>query len=326
MEYLISAILIICSGLFSGLTIGLSSIPKDDMQRLAANGDIKAKKILPVIKDYNLLLVTLLLGNTVVNVLLTNYLGSIIGTGIMTVAISTAAILVFGEITPAAVITRHSMTFGAFTAPLVSLIIKIFYPIAKPIAYTLNKLLGGDDIGNIYTKDDFRYIIDQHTNDKDSEIDEQDGRIMKGVFALQETPSAKNATKRRDVYSIDYKTLIDDSVISEIAENGYTRIPVIKDSQVIGIINTKRLLKYDTTKQELAVDIMESDKYLTYDTDVLIDDILQDMIDASVHMAVIVNQKSNMWVGILTMEDILEVLFQKEIYDETDDEEEKEGN
>ncbi|MDX1295300.1 MAG: CNNM domain-containing protein, partial [Sulfurimonadaceae bacterium] len=67
MEYIIVIVLIAASGMFSGLTIGLMGYSVDEVERLAAVGDANAKKILPLVINGNLLLTTLLLGNTAVN-------------------------------------------------------------------------------------------------------------------------------------------------------------------------------------------------------------------------------------------------------------------
>ncbi|MBT5492235.1 DUF21 domain-containing protein [bacterium] len=317
MDYFIIILLICLSGVFSGLTIGLASLSKEEIERRSHLGNAEAKKVLSVIKDYNLLLVTLLLGNTIVNSALTNYLGSLIGTGLSVVILSSFLILVFGEITPAAVITKYALQVGAKSTPLVNFIIFILYPISKPISYILNKVLK-QDIGSILERDELSYIINKQQQSVHSDIDEQDSRILKGVLSMHDIVSAKVATKRRDIYDLKYDQIIDLNKINEIKEKGFTRIPVKKDRRVIGIINVKNLL--GLTEEVEAIDIMESDKYLNIEASTNIDDVLHQMISSHIHIAII--NTHDKWLGILTMEDILEVMFQEEIYDETDQEEE----
>lgn len=314
MEYLILVMLVVCSGMFSGLTIGLSSLSKDELEMLASRNNQKAKKVLEVVQDYNLLLVTLLFGNTIVNVLLTSYMGSVIGTGAFTVMLSTFLILIFGEITPGAALTKHALSVGAMVAPLVKILIVLFYPISKPIAYVLNKLLG-QSLPTIYTRADLTYLLDKHQFSNKSDIDEQDGRIMKGVLLLNQTIASKEITKVNFVYKLEYNQKITLEILKTIKDKGYTRIPVVKDKTVIGIINVKSLIgiKCDDVK---AIDLMKSDKFLTFNALDKLDTILEKMINTKIHFSVITHK--NKWAGILTMEDILEVMFQQEIYDETD--------
>lgn len=77
MEYLISLVLVLLSGLFSGLTLGLLSLDTQSLARRAKHGDKYAEIIYPVRRNGNLLLTTLLLGNVAVNTTLSIFLGSI---------------------------------------------------------------------------------------------------------------------------------------------------------------------------------------------------------------------------------------------------------
>src|ERR1700733_9855877 len=60
---LVVGVLVGVSGLFSGLTLGLMSLNPHEVKRKADLGDVRAKKIYPVRRQGNRLLVTLLLGN-----------------------------------------------------------------------------------------------------------------------------------------------------------------------------------------------------------------------------------------------------------------------
>jgi len=68
---LIACALLLLSGLFSGLTLGLMSLDMVSLEILSESGEemerVYAKKIIPVRAKGNLLLCTLLLGNTMVN-------------------------------------------------------------------------------------------------------------------------------------------------------------------------------------------------------------------------------------------------------------------
>lgn len=322
MDVIILVILVSLSAMFSGLTIGLSSLSKEDLIRMKLVGEedkaLKASRVLNVVEDYNLLLVTLLLGNTVTNALITNFLGSVVGTGIIAVTLSTFLILIFGEITPGAFVTKHALTVGSFVSPFVKIILILFYPISKPISHILTKLIGSN-LPTIYSKNELKYIIDKHQYNEESEIDEQDGKIIKGVLSLADTIVGNVMTKRRQVYSIEYKTIINQDVLNEIKEFSHTRIPVTKDNRVIGIINVKELIGFDINQENiLAVDLMKSNKFLVFDTTDELDSVLNSMIKSKIHLGVVFNK--DIWSGIITMEDVLEKMLQQEIYDETDDE------
>ena len=112
---LISIILIALSALFSGLTLGLLSLDVHSLERRARHGDKYAETVYPLRKHGNFLLTTLLLGNVAVNTTLSIFLGSI-ASGLVAGITATALIVVFGEIIPQSVISRHALYFGAKTA------------------------------------------------------------------------------------------------------------------------------------------------------------------------------------------------------------------
>ncbi len=138
MEYFLSAILISCSALFSGLTLGYFSLNTETLARRAKLGDKEAIAIYPLRKRGNLLLTTLLLGNVGVNTALSIYLGSI-ASGLVAGIIATGLIFMFGEIIPQAVISRHALWFGSRLAPFIKVIVFVLSPITYPIALMLDK-------------------------------------------------------------------------------------------------------------------------------------------------------------------------------------------
>lgn len=143
-------LLLSLSGLFSGLNLGLMSLTPHDLvviQEAGSPDDRKyAKKIYPVRKRGNFLLCTILLGNVLVNSTTTILLDSLIS-GLLAVAGATLAIVIFGEIIPQAICSRHGLRVGSQTIGLT----RLFMIITSPLAFPLSKLL---DIilGNYYVE------------------------------------------------------------------------------------------------------------------------------------------------------------------------------
>lgn len=134
-------ILLLCfSGLFSGLNLGLMSLTPHDLTVIQEAGPpndrVYARRIYPVRKRGNFLLCTILLGNVLVNSTSTILLDTLIS-GILAVVGSTLAIVIFGEIIPQAVCSRHGLKVGAKTIVLTY----IFMIITSPISFPLSKLL-----------------------------------------------------------------------------------------------------------------------------------------------------------------------------------------
>ena len=311
MDIIFVLALITASGMFSGLTIGLMGLGIDEVQRSADLGDKNAIKVLPVIKNGNLLLVTLLLGNTAVNATLSIFLGGIIGVGIMAGVISTALILVFGEILPAAVLTRHALVVGAKVAGLVRFLMFAFYPISAPISMVLNHFLG-EQLPTMLNRRELRHVIETHQQSQESDIDALDRDIILGALSLQEKSAETIMTPCSDVCTVGYKEELDEARINRLKVSGYTRFPVLRDDRIVGVLNIKELVGLIQENRSVKEHI--SDRLIHIHTHTKADDMLNRMIKGKVHIASVSDQSG--WAGIVTMEDILEALVGHEISDE----------
>ena len=96
-------LLLVLSGLFSGLNLGLMALDKTELKIVSNTGSALerryARAIEPVRSHGNFLLCTLLLGNVLVNSSLTILLDEL-STGLIAVIGSTIGIVIFGEIIP----------------------------------------------------------------------------------------------------------------------------------------------------------------------------------------------------------------------------------
>ena len=138
--------LVLLSGLFSGLNLGLMSFTDDDLGLVIEGSSdqaevANAKAIRPVRAQGNLLLCTLLLGNTLVNAVIAILLSDLTS-GLVGTLVTTALILVFGEIVPQSVCSRHALAVGAAVLPIVKAFVFVCWPIAYPISVLLDWLLG----------------------------------------------------------------------------------------------------------------------------------------------------------------------------------------
>ena len=144
--FLIAAGLIVMSGFFSGLNLGLMSLAPDELKVvMEGSADEQAKrdaaKIYPLRKRGNLLLCTLLLGNTLVNALIAVLLADATS-GLIGSLLTTALILIFGEIIPQSICSRYGLRTGAVALPFVYLFVGLCFVICYPLSKILDWALG----------------------------------------------------------------------------------------------------------------------------------------------------------------------------------------
>ena len=116
-----------------------------------------ARAITPVRNHGNYLLCTLLLGNVLVNSSLTILLDDLTS-GIIAVVGSTMGIVIFGEIVPQAICSRHGLAIGAHTVWITKFFMLITFPLSYPISLILNLILG-EEIGAYYNRERLKELI-----------------------------------------------------------------------------------------------------------------------------------------------------------------------
>lgn len=315
MEYIISVVLVLFSGLFSGLTLGLLGLDLTELKRKINIGDKDAEKIYPVRKHGNLLLCTLLLGNVAVNTALSIFLGSI-ASGIMAGIIATALIVVFGEIVPQAFCSRYAIAIGARTIWLVKFFIFIFYPICYPLSLVLNKMLGSE-LPTIWSKRELQEIIKFHEDSKHSDVDADEERIMLGALSYSNKIAEDVMTPRTIMFALDINSTLDQKTLAGIKKHGFSRIPVYKTQvdNVIGILYVKDIIGIEPGSK--TSDVYRHNNITYISGTKKLDELLNQLIKNKNHLA-FVKDKFGSLVGVITLEDIIEEVLKVEIVDETD--------
>ncbi|MEN9920953.1 MAG: Magnesium and cobalt efflux protein CorC [Candidatus Parcubacteria bacterium] len=321
MEYIISAVLIALSALFSSLTLGLLSLDANSLRRRAKHGDAAAAKVYPVRFKGNQLLVTLILGNVVVNTTLSIFLGSL-ASGLVAGVLATSLIVIFGEIIPQAVITRHALYFGAKTIWFTRTVLFIFYPIAYPLSKALDHFLGSE-LPTIYSKRELMEIISEHEDSEHSQIDADEERILHGALLFSHMRVREAMTPAERVVLFDENQKLNDDFFEEVAEQGFSRLPVYSGDKgnIVGMLYVKDLLVEDEDISIKETEEAFDRNFIVVRPDQLLDAVLAKMLKTKQHLA-IVKSKNGQFLGVISLEDIIEEIIQQEIEDEDDDEDE----
>lgn len=317
MSIIIVLILVILSGTFSGLTLGMFSLNLTALERKIRLGDKKAKKVYPVRKKGNLLLCTLLLGNVAVNSGMAIFLGSI-AKGLIAGLIATGLIVIFGEILPQAVFSRFALTLGANTAWLVRVFIVLLYPVSWPLSWMLDKMLG-EELPVIWSKREIKEIIKFHGNSPDSPIDRDEERISLGALSFSDQTAKDILTPKSRVYWLKGETIIDEKLLSKIKKMGFTRIPVFleTDKSKMGVLFVKDLIGINVNEKQSVWELSRKENIIIVKERVKLDHLMNLFIKRKMHLALVCDE-NNKFKGIVSLEDVIEEIIKEEIFDELD--------
>ncbi|KAI9497321.1 hypothetical protein BDB00DRAFT_805993 [Zychaea mexicana] len=284
-----------------------------------------AKKVLALLaRGKHWVLVTLLLSNVVINETLPIILDGVLGGGWQAVVISTALIVIFGEVIPQSICVRHGLAIGAKTAWMVLVLMYAMYPIAYPTAILLDYFLG-ESHGTVYKKAGLKTLVSLHQAVHPSDVEaltSDEVTIIGAVLDLRSKPVSQIMTPIADVFTLAVDDILDEALVDRILTAGYSRIPVYSSgskTNFVGMLLTKRLITYDP-EDALPVKTLQMSTLPETGPDTSCLDILNFFQEGKSHMALVSNDPGGEsgGIGVITLEDVIEELIGEEIIDETD--------
>uniref|UniRef100_A0A8I3VYQ0 Metal transporter n=1 Tax=Callithrix jacchus TaxID=9483 RepID=A0A8I3VYQ0_CALJA len=331
LHILLITVLLVLSGIFSGLNLGLMALDPMELRIVQNCGTEKerryARKIEPIRRKGNYLLCSLLLGNVLVNTSLTILLDNLIGSGLMAVASSTIGIVIFGEILPQALCSRHGLAVGANTIVLTKFFMLLTFPLSFPISKLLDFFLG-QEIRTVYNREKLMEML--KVTEPYNDLVKEELNMIQGALELRTKTVEDIMTQLQDCFMIRSDAILDFNTMSEIMESGYTRIPVFEDEQsnIVDILYIKDLAFVDpddcTPLKTITRFYNHPVHFVFHDTK--LDAMLEEFKKGKSHLAIV--QKVNNEgegdpfyevLGLVTLEDVIEEIIRSEILDESED-------
>ncbi len=247
-QVILIACLLVLSGMFSGLNLGLMALDPMELRIVQSSGTEKEKKyaskIEPIRRKGNYLLCSLLLGNVLVNTTLTILLDDLVGSGLAAVVASTIGIVIFGEIVPQALCSRHGLAVGANTILITKFFMLVTFPLSFPVSKLLDCVLG-QEIGTVYNREKLLEML--RVTAPYNDLVKEEMNMIQGALELRTKTVEYIMTPIGDCFMINSDTVLDFNTMSEIMESGYTRIPVYENelSNIVDILYVKDLAFVD---------------------------------------------------------------------------------
>ncbi|XP_021952721.1 metal transporter CNNM4 [Folsomia candida] len=322
--------LLLLSGLFSGLNLGLMAMDITELKIIEKTGTEKerayAKTVQPVRHAGNYLLCSILFGNVMFNSTLTILLDDIT-TGLIAVITSTLAIVIFGEILPQTFCSRHGLAVGAKTIYITKFVMCVTCPLSYPLSKLLDWILG-EEIGNVYTRERLKELL-KVTKDHHGLAIEEVG-IISGALDMK-TKTVKDIMVRLEsVFMLPIDAVLDFETFAFIEYQGYSRIPVYQEdrSNIVGLLNVKQLTLLDANDNiplKTVIEYYQNQLFFVFEN-ARLDYMFRTFREGNKgHMAFVqqINDEGEgdpfyQTIGLVTFEDVLEELLQAEIMDESD--------
>ena len=318
------AVLIGLSGFFSGLEVALVGVRKSKVIQLLKENKKGSKALHKLKTNPSWMMSSVNLGNNLVNVgasaIATSIAIRVFGNDGLGIAIGvmTFLILVFGEITPKTYCNANSTKIALRYAPILLVFSYVFYPIVKffeIITKGVVRITGSSYIPPPITEEEIKGVIDQGLAEK--AIEKEEMELVHGALKFDDTVIRSVMTPRTKMFTLNSKTILFEA-LSEINQNGYSRIPIYGSSKddIVGFVHVRDVLKELENDNKMKSLEQISRKPVFVSQEKMVSSLLREMKGRRTHMAIVVDEHGGV-EGLVTLEDLIEEIV-GEIEDETD--------
>ncbi len=314
--------LVLCSTFFSGTETAFSSVSKIKMKNLAADDNKRAMLVLELTENFDKLITTILVGNTISNIAMTTVAtvygisvwGSRIGPTIATVMV-TILVLVLGEISPKIIAREYAEEVSLFLAPFVKGLIVILTPLTfifMGLKVLLKKMIGKNTEPE-FSEDELLTIVEEA--EAGGAIGEEQSELISNAIEFNDIEASDILTPRVDIVAIEKGTPVAE-IKQVFRDSGLSRLPVYEDDldNIIGVINQKDFYNKNVRTIKDVEKIIKPVAYVAETLKAAV--LLRKMQAKKTHIAIVIDEYGGT-TGLVTLEDIIEEIV-GDIYDEHD--------
>ena len=314
LELLILVGLLGFSAFFSGSETALFSLDRVAVEKLKQTHPPRGDTIFRLLRDPPRLLISIVLGNTLVNILASTLAERVSAqllpgalTWIISAVVMTFLILILGEIVPKTLAISRAPGASLKVAPAISLLDKLLSPL-RVVVVAINHLI----VGKLperspeapVTKEELATAI--RVGGKEGTLNGGALSVITDIFKLGDKTVHQLMTPRNEIVSFEVNTPLDD-LYEAIKEKEYSRIPIFagKKENVIGILYPKDLV---IARSRGIEDIKPGNflrkPYFVPET-MKASRLLQQFLQRKIHIALVVDEYGGL-SGLITLDDLIE--------------------
>ena len=322
-------VLIVCSAILTGAEAAYFSLGRARLRHVAAkdNGDVEGGAPKALIERPHELLVTLLVGITVINIaaaaIATMIADSIFGPtlGLFVEIVALVFVLTtFGEVLPMTLAVTYPEQFLAVAGRPVAWLGVILAParaaLAGLTALMVKLLSRGRTEQGMLSEEELRTLVDVGASE--GVVEREEREMIHKVFELEDTLVRSVMVPRTDMVCLDVETTTAE-ILPALREHLHSRVPVYEGSidVIVGVLYAKDLLQFmEGLPPDFDLRAHLHPPYFVPESK-RADALLQEFQAKRLQMAIVVDEYGGT-AGLVTLEDLLEELV-GEIADEYDE-------
>jgi putative hemolysin len=312
-------ILLILSGFFSGSETALFSLKPYQIRKLGRQPSPRSVRVAALLSDPMRLLVTILVGNTLVNVAAssvgTNVVGHLVDSGVVGISVAAMSILIliFGEIVPKTYAVHHPLGLSLRASLLLGAAVRLMSPL-RALFTSLSTLAGRARIPGVAPLEHRHAHVVEAVDVGHSEgvLDGFEREMLGGFIRIERLSVQNIMTPRTEVFMLDSETSVPGAV-SIIKSSGFSRVPLFEtgDRDLIkGVVYVKDLLHKQYSENLRLRDIARTPLFVPESKPLV--GLLNEFVSGSAHFAVVVDEYGT-FTGIVTLDDIIEEIIGEQI-------------
>lgn len=341
--WIIIAILLLVSGLYSASENAYTNCNKYHFRAKANKGSLTAKLIVRLIDKFNNTLITVLVGNNIIqtfmsflSAMLFYNLSMALGwsdglEAILSTVIMAALVYIVSDTVPKilskaipnkmAYILVYPVTFTYYILfPVIYIFKGILLLVHKIFKIKDDSLLSKDDLihsASLAVNEDEG--IDEDSNEDEKLFENDEEKLLSNAFKFDLLKVNQVYTPIEKVTMLNLDGLSNNELNKKLIDIPYSRIPVYEETtdNIVGILVVKRYFEKYVKDRHLEIRSILEDA-IKVDINSNIDDTFRELNKEKVHLGIVVDKNNNdKLLGIISMQDVLEELVEN--IDETHD-------
>ncbi len=212
--------------------------------------------------------------------------------------------------------SKTALWLAAHISPVLAWLLEWLHPVFEQVSRAVRKLLPVRVHSGLYEKEDLAALLEQQKNQPDNRIAHGEIDLLSHALTFGDKTVSDALVPKRVVKSVAATDAVGPVLMNELHASGHSRFPVyeVKKDNIVGVLYLHDLV---ATKKSGTVSNIMRRKVTYVHEDFTLYQTLQAFIKTKQHLFIVVNSFEE-YVGIITIEDVLERVIGKLIVDEFD--------